>query len=87
MTDFNKLDEKYYRKAKEFALQYGPLPSRHVLDIMVNIMGARDGIVSGGHFVQAIIDNNLTEVINRGDNECISNIKLLVATKLYCHLR
>jgi hypothetical protein len=81
-----KTDEQYYQKVTEFAKQYGPLPSNHILDIMVSVMRTRDNDGwQGGGFVTAVIQNNLSSAISRADNDCLSNLKLIVATKENCH--
>jgi hypothetical protein len=81
-----KSNEEYYQKVTEFAKQYGPLPSNHILDIMVSVMRTRDNDGwQGGGFVTAVVQNNLSSAISRADNDCLSNLKLIVATKENCH--
>ncbi len=79
--------EKYYNLAKEFAKQYREEPSNHIIDVMASVMMTRDGVMSGGSFVHSILENDLFGAINRGDTECIKYLKLIVATKHYCHLK
>ena len=74
-----KTNEEYYQKVTEFAEQYGPLPSNHILDIMVSVMRTRDNDGwQGGGFVTAIVQNNLSQAIGRADNDCLNNLKLIV---------
>ena len=87
MENYTKLNERYYKLAREFSEKYGPIPSDHIIDIMVSIMKTRDNVIPGGSFVQSIIDNNLSEAVNRADNECINHFRLFVATKQFCYLR
>jgi hypothetical protein len=53
---------------------------------MVSVMRTRDNDGwQGGGFVTAVIQNNLSSAISRADNECLANLKLIVATKENCH--
>jgi hypothetical protein len=78
--------ENYYERVKEFANSYGENPSFHIIDIMASVMMTRDGFISGGSFVQSVVENDLYGAINRGDSECLKNLKLIVATKHHCYL-
>jgi len=78
--------ENYYKRAKEFAKEYDESPPQHIIGIMASVMMTRDHYLMGGSFVQSIVDNDLYGAINRGDSECIRQLKLIVATKHYCHL-
>lgn len=79
--------QDYYERVREFAKEYDETPSIHIIDIMASVMMSRDGYLQGGSFVQSIINNDLFGAINRGDKECIQHLKLIVATKHYCHLK
>ena len=81
-----KTDKEYYQKVTEFAELYGPLPSNHILDIMVSVMRTRDNDGwQGGGFVTAVVENNLSLAIGRADNDCLRNLKLIVATNQNCY--
>jgi len=79
--------QDYYERVREFAKEYDETPSIHIIDIMASVMMSRDGYLQGGSFVQSIINNDLYGAINRGDRECLQYLKLIVATKHYCHLK
>jgi hypothetical protein len=80
--------EQYREKAIQYAEKYGyEKISDHILDIMVSIMATRDKTsYSGGHFVNAIINNDLRGAINRADDECFKYLKLLVMCEYNCYL-
>jgi hypothetical protein len=81
----DKISE-YRGRAKEYAKEWEESPSEHIIGIMASVMMTRDNIISGGSFVQAVVDNNLYLAINRGDVECQKNIRLIVNTKQHCYL-
>lgn len=72
--------DKYRAKAREFAKGW-KVENDHVINICASVMMTRDGVLQGGSFVQAIIDNNLYEAINRADDTCINHLKLFVIAK------
>lgn len=78
--------QDYYQRVREFAKEYGEVPSFHIIDIMASVMMTRDKFMVGGSFVQSIVENDLYGAINRGDNECLKYLKLIVATKHHCYL-
>jgi len=72
--------EKYRAKAREFAAGW-KIDNDHVINICASVMMTRDNVLQGGSFVQAIIDNNLYEAINRADDTCINYLKIFVIAK------
>lgn len=72
--------DKYRAKAKEFAANW-KVEDNHVINICASVMMTRDSVLQGGGFVQAIIDNNLYEAVNRADDTCIKHLKLFVVAK------
>jgi hypothetical protein len=57
---------------------------QHAIDVAASVLMTRDGVLQGGSFVQAIIDNNLREAINRADDTCIKYLKFFVAINHNC---
>lgn len=78
--------EDYYERVREFAKEYGEAPSIHIIDVMASVMMTRDRFMVGGSFVQSVVNNDLYQAINRGDNECLKYLKLIVATNHHCYL-
>lgn len=79
---------KFYEAAKDFVTKYETNVSEHIINIIVSVMVTRDGVgPMGGSFVRAIVDNDLFEAISRADQDCLKNIKIIVAAKRYCHLK
>lgn len=67
------------------ATQGAPV-SEHVIDLMISVMMTRDAYLQGGHFVQAICDNDLFQAINRADTEALAHLKLFVQIYHYCYI-
>jgi hypothetical protein len=88
------IQTQYTERAKKyFANTYQPIigsesddETNHIINIASSIMLTRDGVLNGGSFVQAIIDNDLEEAIGRADSTCIKALKFFVQVKLYCHI-
>jgi hypothetical protein len=80
--------EKYMAVAKEKSEKYaeGKNLSPHIIHIMASIMLTRDNELQGGSFVQAIVNNNLDEAINRADDECIKHLKMFSIAKRFFHV-
>lgn len=53
----------------------------HIIKIATSVMLHRDEIIPGGHFVQAICNNNLRDAVNRADSTSIKGLKFFV----YCN--
>ena len=59
----------------------------HLCHLASSVMMTRDGVLPGGGFVQAVVDNDLEGAIGRGDTVAIRGLKALVMVKLWCHLK
>lgn len=77
--------ERYQDAATVYAKKWG-IDNQHVIEIMTSVMRHRDGVMTGGGFVEAIIANNLSLAVNRADDTCIKYIKQIVAARDNCHL-
>lgn len=71
---------KYKARALKYAQEHHTEISEHILDILISVMLSRDKIQKGGSFVEAVCSNQLAQAINRADNECMQNLKLIVNT-------
>jgi hypothetical protein len=58
----------------------------HVCNIGKSILLTRDGILQGGSFVQAVVNNDLKGAINRADATCIKALKGFVALNHNCDI-
>ena len=56
---------------------------KHIESIGASVMMARDKVLSGGSFVQAVINNNLADAVGRADSTCINHLKFFVYCKKY----
>jgi len=45
---------------------------------MASAMMTRDKVMMGGSFVQAVVQNNLSEAVSRADAACLANIRIIV---------
>jgi hypothetical protein len=80
--------DKFYEAAIDFVSKYEVTVSDHIIDIVVSVMRTRDNVPPmGGSFVQSIVDNDLFEAISRADQDCLKNIRIIVAAKRHCHLK
>jgi len=70
--------QKYADRAKDFAKSYGVEVSSHIVDVMASAMMTRDNVMQGGSFVQAVVQNNLSEAVSRADAACLVNIRIIV---------
>jgi predicted RecB family endonuclease len=71
----------YEEAARNFAKNWGRNVSDHVINIIASVMMARDGVRPGGHFVQAVIDNDLYAALSRADDEVLTELKLITQAK------
>ena len=58
----------------------------HVVQIGQSIMMHRDGILNGGGFVTAFVNNDLLQAIGRADDNISKNFRFLANIKQYCHV-
>jgi hypothetical protein len=77
---------QYQSAAQEFALEYG-VSNPHIVRIIASVMMTRDGVgLQGGSFVQLVVDNDLFGAISKADNQCLENLKVIVAANQYSYL-
>jgi hypothetical protein len=77
---------QYQNAAEEFALGYN-VTNSHVISIIASVMMTRDGKgIRGGGFVQAVVDNDLFEAINRADSITYAHLDVIVAANQYSYL-
>ena len=74
--------KKYRERAIRFTREWREDVSEHIVDIIVSVMMHRDGIQTGGGFVNAVCNNDLTGAITRADRECIKHLKLIGLSKV-----
>jgi len=84
--DYQLLRENYEKEAVRFAQAWEVDVTKHNVDIMISIMMHRDGIMSGGGFVEAVCSNNLIEAVSRADMDNLRVIKLLALTNQHCYV-
>lgn len=76
--DYQKQRQIYVEAAKEHLHDYGTSDySDHIVDIIVSVMMTRDGIMQGGGFVQAIVNNDLRGAIGRADDDCTKHLRVI----------
>ena len=78
--------KQYRERAIQFAEEWEIVVSEHNLDIMVSIMAHRDGVFTGGGFVEAVVANDLVGAVTRADSDNLRVIKLLALTNYQCYL-
>jgi hypothetical protein len=71
----------YTDAARSYAAKANRPVNEHVINVIASVMMTRDNVLQGGSFVQAIIDNNLYDAINRADDKCINHLKLFAIAK------
>ena len=74
---------KYKAAAQRWAAMY-KVDEQHAIDVAASVLMTRDGVLQGGSFVQAIINNNLREAINRADDTCIKYLKFFTIINHNC---
>lgn len=74
---------KYKAAAQRWAAMY-KVDEQHAIDVAASVLMTRDGVLQGGSFVQAIVDNNLREAINRADDTCIKYLKFFTIINHNC---
>jgi len=78
--------KQYQLAAEEFALQY-EVTNPHIINIIASVMMTRDDKgLRGGGFVQSVVDNDLFGATSKADNQCLENIKVIVAANQYSYL-
>ena len=59
----------------------------HVVQIGQSIMMHRDGILNGGGFVTAFVNNDLLQAISRADDTISKNFPFLAGVMRYGHIK
>ena len=65
---------KYKAAAQRWAAMY-KVDDQHAIEVAASILMTRDNVLQGGSFVQAVVNNNLREAINRADDTCVKYLK------------
>lgn len=78
--NYQELRNKYIQKVKEYTShKLGIQASEHLTHVLVNVLMNRDGVINhGGHFVDAVLKNDLRGAIERADHEIGQNIRVIV---------
>lgn len=73
-----------------FFNEYRPAPkgedAEHVHTIAASVMMTRDGVMFGGSFAQAVVENNLEAAVGRADTICLRNLAFFVYCKNHVHV-
>lgn len=86
--------EDYWDVVRMLYIKYGssmitlPLSdedAEHVIRVGASVLMTRDGVLSGGSFVQAVVDNNLEAAVNSADS--VMKKCLVFMTYLKSHVR
>lgn len=74
-----------------FFNEYRPAPigedSEHVQTIAASVMKTRDGVMFGGSFAHAVVENNLDAAVGRADTICLKNLAFFVYCKNHVHVK
>ena len=78
---YQDLRNKYADKVKNYLKNVWKIePSFHLCDVAAGVLMQRDGVIDhGGHFVNAVLDNDLRETFARADHEIQVNMKYVMA--------
>mgnify|MGYP003332367339 CR=1 FL=1 len=75
---YDELLDLYRNEVKSWLQRNGYNVSNHIVDIIQSVVMTRDKVDHyPGHFAQAVVNNDLREVINRADQECLENLKII----------
>ena len=73
-----------------FNNEYRPAPigddAEHVQSVAANVMMTRDGVLFGGSFANAVVENNLDAAIGRADTICLKHLPFFVYCKNHVRL-
>jgi len=82
LKNYTEAVENAYPKVKDIFI--GELSIEeyiHTIQLGASVLMNRDGIRPGGHFAEAICNNNLRDAVNRADSTAIKGLKFFV----YCY--
>lgn len=82
----NKTYKEYQDAVISFLNDYEETATDHIKDVMVSVMMTRDGILQGGSFVQAVVDNNLRKAVSRADKECTMHLRIITLCANNCYI-
>ena len=60
--------------------------NKHIINVATSIMMHRDNVINGGSFVQAFVENKLSEAISRADDEVINHFKFFDNVKRFAYI-
>lgn len=80
-----QLELQYNAKAKEYAALWD-VKDEHVIHIIASVMMHRDDVLPGGGFVESVVNNNLSQAINKADTTCYQHLKVIVAANNNCYI-
>ena len=84
-TVFPNVMDRYLEKARiECAARN--ISSTHIIDICSSVMMTRDGVLHGGSFVQAVVDNDLIKALAYADTECRENLLTIAVARESWHI-
>lgn len=76
----------YHEAAVKFTQRYQRNVNDHVIHLIASVMMARDGVCNGGHFVTAVLENDLLRAVTRADEETLKEIKLITLARDNAHV-
>lgn len=80
---YNELEEKYNEAVVKWLVDNQKTNvSEHIIDIITSVIMTRTKAKIGGHFAQAVVNNDLKGAINRADSEVLENLVLIVRANL-----
>jgi hypothetical protein len=85
-NNWQETRNNYRNAVVHFLNRYNKEVSEHIIDVMISVMMTRDNVLQGGSFVQAVVSNNLREAINRADDDCSNNLKIITICCYNCHV-
>ena len=79
--DYQDVRNKYATKVKNYLKNVWKYDaSFHLCDVISNVLMQKDGVIAhGGHFVQAVLSNDLCEAFSRADHEIQNNMRYVLA--------
>jgi len=90
MTDYSRYRNAAKKNFDEYyASTFRTPPAHndqdHIINVARSVMMTRDGLDSGGSFVQSIVENDLERTISRGDSVCVQHLPFFVYCKIHVH--
>lgn len=82
----NKTYNAYKDAVVRFLNDYEETASNHIIEIMISVMMTRDGLLQGGSFIQAVVDNDLRKAVSRADKECTAHLRVITLCANECYV-